>query len=75
MLNGVSETIQNETQEQKRVFFGMLLGALTGSLLGNMLAGKGNIRAVYVSEKFSVKGLQSKDFQFKKKERNYISWL
>ena len=68
MLNGVSEKVQNETQEQKRVFFGLLLGALTGSLLGNMLAGKGNIRAVNLSEESSVKGLQSKDFQFKKRK-------
>ena len=42
---GVSETIQNETKEQKRGFLSMLLGTLGASLLGNILAGKGIVRA------------------------------
>ena len=45
LLERVSETIKNETKEQKGGFLGMLLGALGTSLLGNMLAGKGFIRA------------------------------
>ena len=39
-LKGVSETIQNEAKEQKRGFLCMLLGTLSTSLLGNILAGK-----------------------------------
>ena len=34
------ETIQNETKEQIGAFFGMLLGTLRTSLLGNLLTGK-----------------------------------
>ena len=42
---GVSETIQNEAKNQKGGFLSMLLGTLGASLLGNILAGKGVIRA------------------------------
>ena len=45
LLKGVSETIKNESKEQKGGFISMLLGTLGVSLLGNMLAGKGVIRA------------------------------
>ena len=45
LLVGVSETIKNEAKEQKERFLSMLLGTLGASLLGNMLAGKGVIRA------------------------------
>ena len=45
LSKGVSETIQNEAKEQKGGFLSMLLGTLGASLLGNMLAGKGIIRA------------------------------
>ena len=45
LLEGVSETIKNETKEHKGGFFNMLLGTLGASLLRNMLAGKGVIRA------------------------------
>ena len=45
LLKVVSETIQNEVKEQKGEFFSMLLGTLGYSLLGNVLAGKGTIRA------------------------------
>ena len=37
---GVSETIQNETKEQKGGFLSILLGILGASLLGNILSGK-----------------------------------
>ena len=42
LLKGVSETIQNEVKEQKGGFLDMLLGTLSASVLGNMLAGIGN---------------------------------
>ena len=45
LLKGVSETIKNEAKEQKGGFLSMLLGALSASLLGDMLFGKGVIRA------------------------------
>ena len=45
LLKGVSETIKDEAKEQKRGFLIMSLGTLGASLLGNMLAGKGIIRA------------------------------
>ena len=42
-LKGVTETVQNEVREQKGGFLRMLLGTLDGSLLGNILTGKGVI--------------------------------
>ena len=45
LLSGVSETIKNEAKEQKVGFLSILLGTLGASLLGNMLASKGVIRA------------------------------
>ena len=44
-LKGVTETVQNEIEEQKGGFLSMLLGILDPSLLGNILAGKGINRA------------------------------
>ena len=41
----VSKTIKNEAKEQKGGFLGMLSGTLVASLLGNLLTGKGTIRA------------------------------
>ena len=46
-LEGVTETIKNKTKERKGRLLGMLLGTLGATLLGNMLAGKGIIRAGY----------------------------
>ena len=46
LLKGVSETIQNEAKEQKVGYLSMLLGTLSASLFGNILAGKGMNRAV-----------------------------
>ena len=40
-LKGVTETVQNEVEEQKGRFLSMLLVKLGASLLGNILAGKG----------------------------------
>ena len=45
LLNGITETIKDEVKEQKGGLLSMLLGTLGASLLGNMLAGKGVIRA------------------------------
>ena len=44
LLKGVTETIINETKEQKGGFLSMLLGTLGASLLGNLLTGKGIVR-------------------------------
>ena len=45
LLKGVTKTIKNETKEQKGGFLSMLLGTLGASLLGNLLPGKGILRA------------------------------
>ena len=45
LLKGVTKTIKNEAKEQKGGFLSMLLGTLGASLLGNLLAGKGIVRA------------------------------
>ena len=47
LLKGVTETVKNETKEQKGGFLSMLLGTLGASLLGNLSAGKGVVRAGY----------------------------
>ena len=59
LLKRVSETIRNEAKEQKGRFLSMLLGTLNVSLLGNIVAGKGIIRA----------GYGSRDLQSKKGKR------
>ena len=43
-LKGVTKTIKNKTKEQKW-FLSILLGTLGTSLLENLLAGKGVVRA------------------------------
>ena len=45
LLNGVTETIQNEVKEQKGGFLSMLLCTIGASLLGNLLTGRGVNRA------------------------------
>ena len=47
LLEGVSETIRNEAKEQKGGFLSMLLSTLVASLLGDVLKGKGIIKAGY----------------------------
>ena len=47
LLKGVTETVKNETKEQKGGLLSMLLGTLGASLLGNSLTGKGFVRAGY----------------------------
>ena len=45
LVKGVTETVQNDVKEQKGGFLSMLLRTLGASLLGNILTGKGIIRA------------------------------
>ena len=47
LLKGVTERVKNETKEQKGGFLSMLLGTIGASLLGNLLTGKGVVRAGY----------------------------
>ena len=44
-MKGVTDTVKNETKEQKGGLLSMLLGTLVASLLGNLLTGKGFARA------------------------------
>ena len=45
MLKGVTKTIEMKQKNKKEVFLSILLGTLRASLLGNLLAGKGIVRA------------------------------
>ena len=45
LLKGVTKTIKNKIKEQKEGFLSILLDTLGASLLGNILAGKGILRA------------------------------
>ena len=54
LLEGAIETIKNEIKEQKGEFLSMLLGTLGASLLGNLLSGKGIVRAGSVNKKGKV---------------------
>ena len=47
LLKGVTETVKNQTKEQIGGFLSMLLGTLVAGLLGNLLTGKGVVRADY----------------------------
>ena len=64
LLKGVNRTIKNETKEQKSGFLRVLLGALGPNLLGNMLAGKGIVRARYGKKRQGIvkTGFGSKNF-------------
>ena len=79
LLKGVTETIKNETKEQKERFLSMLLGTSGGNLLGNLLSekrivragygnktGKGIVRAGYGSKKGkgTVRAGSGKDWDF-----------
>ena len=45
LINGITETVENEVKEQKGDYLGMLAAKLGISFLGNMLAAKGVLRA------------------------------
>ena len=51
LLKGVDKTIKNETKEQKGGFLSMLLGTLGAILFGNLLTGKGIVRAGTANKK------------------------
>ena len=51
LLKGVIKTIKNETKEQKGGNLSMLLGTSRASLLGNLLTGKGIVRAGSANKK------------------------
>ena len=64
LLNGGSETIQNEAKEQKVEFLSMLLGTLGASLFGNIIAGNEINRAgkVFIRAGYRFKRSSMKDF-------------
>ena len=64
LLKGVSETIKNETKEQKGGFLSMLLGTLGASLLEDVLSGKGviNQEKGLLELAMGLKGLHLKNF-------------
>ena len=66
LLKGVTKTIKNETKEQKGGFLSILLGTLGASFLGNLLAGKGIVRAGSVNKKRKgiVRAGTGKDWDF-----------
>ena len=45
LLKGVTKTVKNETKEQKWRVLSMLLGNLGAISLGNLITGKGIVRA------------------------------
>ena len=45
LIRVITKKVKNKAKEQKRGFLGILLGFLGASLLGNLLTGKGTIRA------------------------------
>ena len=51
LLKGVTETVKNDTKEQKGGVLSMLLGTLGASLLGNLLTEKRFVRAGYGNNK------------------------
>ena len=54
-MKGITKTVENETKEQKGVFLRIFSGTLGASLLGNMLTGKGMLRAGYGNKYFQSK--------------------
>ena len=51
LIKGVTKTIKNETKKKKGGFLTMLLDTLGASLLGDLLTGKGILRAGYGNNK------------------------
>ena len=66
LLKGVTRTTTNETKKQQGGFLSMLLGTLEASLLGNLLAGKGIVRAGSGNQKWKgiVRASIGKDWDF-----------
>ena len=66
MRKGINEIIKDEAKQQKRRFLVILLSTLSASLLRNMLAGKGVIKAgeeAIVTSQRLVKIWDGQDFQ------------
>ena len=63
LLKGIPRTMENKTKEEKGGFLGMLVGSLGVSLLGNMLTGKGILRAAYGNKE--RKGMLRAGYGFK----------
>ena len=63
LVEGVSETSKYEAKDQNGSFLSMVLGTLGASLLGNILVGKGVVRA---GEGIIRAGYRSKRSSFKK---------
>ena len=69
LLKGVTETIKNETKEQKGGFLSMLFDTLGASLLGNLISGKGTVRAGEgIKKKALMPPYPLKNFEIKKYE-------
>ena len=66
LLKGVTKTIKNEAKMQKGGFLIMLLGTLGASVLGNLLSGKGILRAGSGNKKGKgiVRAVTGKDWDF-----------
>ena len=66
LFNGVAETIKNETKEQKEGFLETLVGTLGSILLGNLLSGKGIVRAGSENKKWKgiVRAGYGKEWDF-----------
>ena len=64
LLKGVTETIKNETKQQKGGFFSMLLGTIGATLLENLLSRKGIVRAGFGNKK--GKGILRAGYEKKK---------
>ena len=71
LLKGIAKTIRNKAKEQKGGFLSKWLCTLGASLLGNILAGKGIVRAG--SDLRSLNS--STSYRKKKRKRNCKSWL
>ena len=63
LLKGITKTMENKAKEEKGGFLGMLVGSLGVSLLGNMLTGKGILRAGYGNKE--RKGMLRAGYGFK----------
>ena len=70
LLKEVTKTIKNDTRMQKGGFLSMVLGTLGASFFGNLLSGKGIVRASSGNKK--EKGIvragygKDLDFQFRR---------
>ena len=69
LLKGVSETNKNETKKHKKVY-PLLSGTLGASLLGNMLAGRGIVRAFYGNKKNLIPSHPLTNFEVQKYYQN-----